>query len=67
MNHTVCPMCGSEHIFADSGMITGKYKCDDCGFVSSVIYQFDDKDYELFKRQLERSKKNGESGDSTQA
>ena len=49
-------MCGSENIFADSGLITGKYKCNEYGYVGSLIYEFDDKDYELFKRQLERSK-----------
>ena len=56
MNHLVCPMCGSENIFADSGMITGKYKCNECGYVGSLIYEFNDKDYELFKKQIEKSK-----------
>jgi predicted nucleic acid-binding Zn ribbon protein len=37
-------------------MITGKYKCSECGYVGSLVYEFDDKDYELFKRQIERAK-----------
>ena len=52
MNHRVCPQCGYEHIDFETGYITGKYKCFDCGYVGSVIFEFDDKNYERFLRQL---------------
>ncbi|MGP6219864.1 hypothetical protein [Caldiplasma sukawensis] len=53
--HMVCPSCGSEKIFADSGLITGKYSCPDCGYVGSVIFEFDDQEYEIFMRRLKKS------------
>lgn len=36
----------------ETGYITGKYRCLDCGYVGSVIFEFDDKNYERFLRQL---------------
>jgi transposase-like protein len=48
----VCPQCGSEHIDFDMGYITGKYRCFDCGYVGGVIFEFDDKNYERFLKQL---------------
>ncbi|MGC8645709.1 MAG: hypothetical protein ACP5UO_05555 [Thermoplasmata archaeon] len=52
MIHRVCPQCGSEHIDFEIGYITGKYKCLDCGYVGSVIFEFDDKNYERFLKEL---------------
>ena len=52
MKHEVCPQCGSEHIVHDTGYITGKYKCLDCGYIGSVILEFDDKNYERFLKEL---------------
>jgi transposase-like protein len=56
MNHRVCPQCGSEHIDFDIGYITGKYRCLDCGYVGSVIFEFDDKNYEIFLKRLKEEK-----------
>ena len=52
MKHEVCPQCGSEHIDHDTVYITGKYKCLDCGYIGSVIFEFDDKNYERFLKEL---------------
>ncbi len=52
MNHRVCPQCGSENIDLEVGYITGKYRCADCGYVGSVIFEFDDKNYQRFLKQL---------------
>ena len=52
MKHEVRPQCGSERIGHDTGYITGKYKCLDCGYVGSVIFEFDDKNYERFLKEL---------------
>ncbi len=52
MKHEVCPQCGSEHIDHDTGYITGKYKCLDCEYIGSVIFEFDDKNYERFLKEL---------------
>ncbi|MEF8873186.1 MAG: hypothetical protein V5A88_00780 [Candidatus Thermoplasmatota archaeon] len=43
-----CPKCGSRKIFPETAFITGyKYRCEDCGYVGSLIleeYTTDDED-----------------------
>jgi len=36
-----CPKCKSKNIWLDTGGITGKYKCKDCGYVGSLIISED--------------------------
>lgn len=57
MIHRVCPQCGSENIDFEIGFISGKYKCNDCGYVGSIIYEFDDKNYNKFLKQLGNKEK----------
>lgn len=58
MMHRVCPQCGSENIDFEIGFISGKYKCNDCGYVGSIIFEFDDKNYERFLKELRENKSN---------
>lgn len=57
MIHRVCPQCGSEEINFEIGFITGMYKCNRCGYVGSVIFEFDDDDYKKFLKQLKEGGK----------
>jgi predicted RNA-binding Zn-ribbon protein involved in translation (DUF1610 family) len=50
--HKVCPQCGSENIFFEIGFVTGTYKCNDCGYVGPVIFEFNDKEYKKFLAEL---------------
>lgn len=61
MMHRVCPQCGSEKIGFEIGFITGMYRCNDCGYVGSVIFEFGDKDYEKFLNQLRENKDHSDS------
>jgi len=54
MIHRVCPQCGSESIDFEIGFITGKYKCNNCGYVGSVIFELDDKNLEKFRNALKK-------------
>ncbi len=56
MIHRVCPQCGSENIDFETGFITGKYKCNDCGYVGSIIFEFNDENYKKFLEQLKENK-----------
>ncbi|MGC8546179.1 MAG: hypothetical protein ACP5MU_00755 [Thermoplasmata archaeon] len=57
MMHRVCPQCGSENIDFETGFITGKYKCYDCGYVGSIIFEFNDENYKKFLEELKENKK----------
>lgn len=49
----ICPECGSTNIYYEAGMILGEiYKCNDCGYIGSLILEIDEKDYEDFLRAL---------------
>ncbi len=55
----ICPVCGSTHIHYVAGMVTGeKYKCEDCGYIGSLIVEIDEEDYERWLKEL-RGKKDG--------
>ena len=37
-----CPYCGSTRINYEAGMVTGqKYKCDECNYIGSLIFEKD--------------------------
>ena len=36
----------------ETGFITGKYRCGDCGYVGSIIFEFNDENYKKFLEQL---------------
>jgi uncharacterized Zn finger protein len=58
----ICPVCGSTRIHYVAGMVTGeKYKCENCGYVGSLILEIEEEDYETWVKEL-RGDKNG-SGD----
>ncbi len=38
----MCPKCGSTRIEGEFGGMTGRYKCDDCGYVGVLVLQADD-------------------------
>ncbi len=49
----ICPICGSTHIHYVAGMITGeKYKCEDCGYIGSLIVEIDEEDYEKWLEEM---------------
>jgi len=58
--HKVCPQCGSENIFFEIGFVTGTYRCNDCGYVGPVIFEFNDREYKKFLDQLRDEKKNSQ-------
>ncbi|WP_393971554.1 hypothetical protein OXIME_000121 [Oxyplasma meridianum] len=55
--HKACPGCGSENLVFEVGFITGKYKCNQCGYVGPVIFEFNDREYAKFLKEL---KENGQ-------
>ncbi|MCL5681051.1 MAG: hypothetical protein M1515_03265 [Candidatus Thermoplasmatota archaeon] len=57
MNHKVCPQCGSENMDFETGFITGKYRCGNCGYVGSIIFEFNDENYKKFLEQLAEENK----------
>ncbi len=49
----ICPKCGSTNIYYEGGMMMGEiYKCNDCGYIGSLILEIDEKDYEEFVKAL---------------
>ena len=38
----ICPVCHSENIKLDAGGYTGKYRCEDCGYVGVLIIEMED-------------------------
>ncbi len=54
--HRVCPQCGSENIFFEIGFVTGTYKCNNCGYVGPVTFEFNDKEYRKFLEELRNQK-----------
>ncbi len=49
----ICPMCGSTHIHYLAGMMTGEvFKCEDCGYIGSLIVEIDEEDYEEWLKEL---------------
>ncbi len=55
----ICPVCGSTHIHYVAGMVTGeKYKCENCGYIGSLIVEIAEVDYERWLKEL-RGKKDG--------
>ncbi len=55
--HKACPGCGSENLVFEVGFITGKYKCNQCGYVGPVVFEFNDREYAKFLKEL---KENGQ-------
>ncbi len=41
----VCPVCYSTDITLDTGGITGKYMCKNCGYVGSVVLELTEGEY----------------------
>jgi len=37
MKNKKCPICKSTNIWLDTGGITGKYKCKDCGYIGAIV------------------------------
>ncbi|MCQ4153145.1 MAG: TFIIB-type zinc ribbon-containing protein [Archaeoglobi archaeon] len=46
MKLLICPMCYSKNVELDSGGVSGKYFCKDCGYVGSFILEMSEGDYE---------------------
>lgn len=40
----MCPKCGSTRIEGEFGGMTGRYKCDDCGYLGVLVLQADEED-----------------------
>ena len=40
----ICPVCGSANIKLDAGGYTGKYRCEDCGYVGVLILEVEEED-----------------------
>lgn len=59
--HRICPQCHSDRMLTDLFLITGHYKCMDCGYEGAFIITMDDDNYE---RLLEEDKR--ERGDSSE-
>ncbi len=41
----VCPVCKSTEITLDTGGITGKYMCKNCGYVGSFVLELSEGEY----------------------
>jgi len=41
----VCPVCKSKDVTLDTGGITGKYVCKNCGYIGSVILELTEGEY----------------------
>lgn len=41
MKITVCPNCGSRRITLCAGGQIGQYRCEDCGYVGSLVIEQD--------------------------
>ncbi len=41
----VCPVCKSTEITLDTGGITGKYMCKNCGYIGSVVLELTEGEY----------------------
>ncbi len=54
--HKACPGCGSENLVFEVGFITGKYKCNQCGYVGPVVFEFNDREYVKFLKELKENK-----------
>ena len=53
----VCPICGSTRIYYVAGMITGeKYRCENCGYIGSLIVEVSEDEYEEFLREIKERK-----------
>lgn len=52
VKHRVCPQCGSENMDLEIGFIGGMYRCKDCDYVGSVIFEFNDVEYKKFLNEL---------------
>ncbi|OIN86127.1 MAG: hypothetical protein COY38_00555 [Candidatus Aenigmarchaeota archaeon CG_4_10_14_0_8_um_filter_37_24] len=37
MKRKKCPACKSTNVFLDTGGITGKWRCNDCGYVGVLV------------------------------
>lgn len=60
--HKVCPQCHSDQIIGDLFLITGQYKCMNCGYQGAFIITMDDRNYEKLQREDEEEKgRNAES------
>lgn len=53
--HKACPGCGSENLVLEVGFITGKYKCNQCGYVGPVVFEFTDREYAKFLKDLKEN------------
>lgn len=53
--HKVCPLCHSDRVIGDLFLITGQYKCIDCGYEGAFIITMDDDNY---RKLLEDDEKN---------
>ncbi len=40
----MCPKCGSTRIEGEFGGMTGRYKCDDCGYVGVLVLQAEEEE-----------------------
>jgi predicted RNA-binding Zn-ribbon protein involved in translation (DUF1610 family) len=54
--HKACPGCGSENLVFEVGFITGKYKCNQCGYVGPVVFEFNDREYAKFLKELKENR-----------
>ncbi|MGC9122953.1 MAG: hypothetical protein ACP5IB_02620 [Thermoplasmata archaeon] len=53
MKIKICPECGSTRIYYLNGMISGEiYRCEDCGYIGSLILEIDERDYEKFLKEI---------------
>lgn len=49
--HKVCPECHSDNIIGELFLITGQYKCMDCGYQGAFIITMDDENYAKLKEE----------------
>lgn len=59
--HKVCPQCHSDKIIGDLFLITGQYKCMECGYQGAFIITMDDENFA--KLQEEDAREAGKGSD----
>ncbi|AIY90712.1 hypothetical protein [Geoglobus acetivorans] len=57
----VCPVCNSTDVELDTGGVSGKYYCKNCGYIGSYVMEMTEGEYEEMHKMEEMKKEHDES------